>query len=760
MTTSTPQPIFKENGKDSPASRETPTETTISTAEKGENREPRMKGCNETNYWERERLGPNWMDGTPFLNPDQHPLWKGFCDTHEITAERLPPFNRTLILEQYRVLEGLAEKTENKLIPAEDFGKFWPRHFFPNGKPKGESSAPYDAEAAKHLKVNLQVLTYYCNGRPQIDMPDRMRNVFFQSERKFLTATEKASDLVEENRHLKEQERSLREVIKTLGEEKKAMQTQWNQTRNHFNTQMKSYESRIFILEQGNNAAALNSIKRKAILSSIQELRHHVEELASATSEIFFCSETLPEITIPELPTATASPGKKRFLPQDGTEEKITGPQRFQEGLQVGTKERSLRASDGSLDDHLHVTKLDSSASQAQRAVKKLKAENASEQTSVLAALEIPPADNNSSGLVTLSLACLVPSTNPTVREKPSRLSSVLANTGIPEKHLQKKGGVISEKKTEKKPQQNKSLGTESKGSTTRRPTGSSSMSSGKPKGFVPGLPDFTGIKTLSNKLHPELYVLARKAKYFALMKFGVVPLKLNIPGSADFSQAEQFFALILWQGYQTKIADLLQETDRFKQLCGRKDITSFKDPGFANGDPISLTQTALDEGALTELSNIALRHLVQRNPATKKNDLQSAIRKPFRYTGIRELSDDLTKKGLISSDEDLVQDCIDVLKPRFQQELHSCSNQIPTLLVFTPSKLTAANRFNLQTEVHFHLEEENGDLNSEAVADVLTKEEFTFRELTDFFTAQGWKYNSGVLAKAVFNYEATSRDV
>ncbi|QSS66754.1 hypothetical protein I7I51_02963 [Histoplasma capsulatum] len=141
--------------------------------------------------------------------------------------------------------------------------------------------------------------------------------------------------------------------------------------------------------------------------------------------------------------------------------------------------------------------------------------------------------------------------------------------------------------------------------------------------------------------------------------------------------------ALILWQGSQTKIANLLQEIDRFTQLCRRTNFTSSKDAGFANGYPVAPTQAALDEG--------------------------------------------------------------------------TSSNQIPTLLVFTSRKLTAAKRFNLETEVYIRLEERNEDINYEAAADILAREEFTLQELTDCFQAQVWKYNSGALAKAVFNYEAKS---
>ncbi|KAG5295705.1 hypothetical protein I7I50_08557 [Histoplasma capsulatum G186AR] len=263
----------------------------------------------------------------------------------------------------------------------------------------------------------------------------------------------------------------------------------------------------------------------------------------------------------------------------------------------------------------------------------------------------------------------------------------------------------------------------------------------------------------LSSKLYPDVYMVGRKAKYFAV-NFGIVPLKHATLASMDFSQAKNLFlfASILWQRYQTKIANLLQEIDRFTQLCRRTNFTSSKDAGFANGYPVPPTQAALDEGRLIESPKIYTHgHPLQCNPAAKQNDLLDAIRKPFQHTTIRELYDDLTKKGLKCCVKDLAQRCIEVLRSKFQHELCSSSNQIPTLLVFTPRKLTAAKRFNLETEVYFHLEEENEDINSEAAAVILAMEEFTLQELTDCFQAQVGKYNSGALAKAVFNYEAKS---
>ncbi|OAT14297.1 hypothetical protein BDBG_09358 [Blastomyces gilchristii SLH14081] len=506
-----------------------------------------MEGPNGEIEWERERLGPELMDGTPFLSPHQHPLWKGFMDTHEITAQRFPPSNRTLILEQYKVLERLTEET-------------------------GESSTPYKAEKAKHIEVNLHEPTYYCNGRPQIDMPDRMRDVFLEYEWKVPMTMEEDNALVKEIKHLKGEERRLKGVIKVLEEDKEAMQVQWNE----------------------------------------------------------ICRRVL------------------------------------------------RRTIDDYLDDSQHILKHGPSPAQTQPAAKKLKAEKSFEQTSVATTPNISPADRSRS-----LLAMVLERGLSAAGEKPLHLSSGLLTKGAPEKRLKArvafKAGV--------NPKQSKSLITDSRHSVTNTPIGSSPpKSSGKARQFVLGQPDFTGTMALSHKLHPHLYSLARKSKYFALMKFGVVPPKRGIVTSPEYSQAERFFTLILW----------------------RNEVTFFRDPGYANGDAVPLTQTALGETTLSELCNITLGHLAQRNPAIKQKQLQSAIREPFQYTSIRELADDLIKKRLRCSSENLAQ------KP---------------------------------------LEEQNGDINSEAVADILAKQESTFRELTDLFK----KYDSVMLAKALYNYEATS---
>ncbi|PGG97767.1 hypothetical protein GX51_07148 [Blastomyces parvus] len=704
-----------------------------------------MGDPNEEIEWERERLGPEWMDGTPFLSPHQHPLWKGFMDTHEITAQRLPPFNRTLILEQYKVLERLAERTDNKGIPVEHFGRFWPRHFFYDGKPRGESSTPYNAETAKHVEVNLQVLTYYCNGRPQIDMPDGMRDVFLEYEQKVPKEMEEHAALVKENKYLKEEERRLKGVIKALEEEKEVMRVQWNQMYNNFNTQQQSYESRINNLEQEKDAAVLDHIKRNPILADLQGLRHHFEELTKATSKALSGCEILPEVITPELPT-TFSPGEKRSLPPDGAETKITRARTPTGSLQMqGSYSKAI---DGCLNDTQHMQKRGLSPIQNQPAVKKLKVEKAFEQTSLATALNISLAGGNTSPLTALPGQGLS-----TPGDKPLPLSSVPPTKGPSEKQAcvaSKAGG---------NPKQTKSSIADSRSSVRNTVIGSSPKRSRKATRLVPGQPDFTGTMALSQKLNSGFYDLARISKRSALVKFGVVPRTQPISDLTCpvLSQDERFFALILWQGYQSKIAELVKAATNYTQMHGGLAVLFFRDLGYANGDPVPLTQTALDEGTLRVLSNITLGHLTQRNPAIAQKHLQSALRKPFRYTSIRELSDGLTKKGLRYSNENLAREYIDFLKPRFEQELRSCSNQIPTLLVFTPHKLSAAKRFNLQTEIYFHLEEQNGDINSEAVAEVLAKQEFTFQELTELFETHGWKYDSGVLAKAIFSYEATS---
>ncbi|PGH01054.1 hypothetical protein AJ79_08023 [Helicocarpus griseus UAMH5409] len=718
-----------------------PTKIPISVTEKESTKAPHMRTYSVEDVWEKERLGVYWMDGTPLLDPRKHPLWKGFLGTNEILAGKFPPFYRTLTLEQYRVLERLVKRRISTAILVRLYGIFWPRHFDRDGRPKGESTALFDQKTAKNMEVKMQVLTYHCNGRPQINMPDNMKNVLVGAEQN--TTLIRSGDLLEENKLLKAQECELRQLIGTLEKENQKMREQWTQMSDRHKIQIKDYEYRIH-LEKAKNRTSTDDKERQEMLTKAKEILRHVEDLEGTIRKGLTSHENKPETAASQLPAPTASPGKKRSLSQVKAKENVTIPEGAQERVQAKNNEPATLCNDETLGPPSFDTLSGARSAQRQRAVKRLKAADVSEDEVNGYALSFSRLYQDSPDSETRSPA----------EGNPKKLHPHSAIQKSSKEDIQGKNvitygtpGNIAE---QRELGEIVMIGSDLNGVPT-------CASLKKRRKSLPGEPDYTGAKIVSNKLHPNLYELVRTTKYSALAKFSMVSPQGDTPSQGELSRAEKLFALVLWQGYQSKIEDLLQEIDIYKGESDKRN-TTFRNSGFTNGDPLPLTQTALSKPALDGLRKLALKHLEERNQKVKKDDLQCVLREPFQYASIRELTDDTVMKGLLLDAEELVQKYISILKPRFEKELFSnYSKQVPTLLVFTPKKLSSRDWQAFTYEVFAHLDQQNKHVNGPTVFNILAeKEEFTLRQLTGRFEAQGWKCNKETLANAIYKYDAT----